>query len=182
MARPVQHLEIKHCTFLTSFYPFQAYHAIKGPKPCPNGGSPNGEGAPTPNTRLIPAPIAPPRAKPKEDGDNGDNQGENSDEFDEIQKQIEVRLRPYEISSNFRFDSRQIVNDFSALLFQISTNLVTLQTCLTKLMGKPITMDQLRTDAGEMVEKITHVIMMFRKLDIKVSQSHILDLFEFIRF
>ena len=40
-------------------------------------------------------------------------------------------------------------------------------------MGKPITMDQLRTDAGEMVEKITHVIMMFRKLDIKVSKSHI---------
>ena len=59
---------------------------------------------------------------------------------------------------------------------------MTLQTCLTKLMGKPITMDQLRTDAGEMVEKITHVIMMFRKLDIKVSKSHILDLFEFIRF
>lgn len=47
---------------------------------------------------------------------------------------------------------------------------MTLQTCLTKLMGKPITMDQLRTDAGEMVEKITHVIMMFRKLDIKVEE------------
>ena len=57
---------------------------------------------------------------------------------------------------------------------------MTLQTCLTKLMGKPITMDQLRTDAGEMVEKITHVIMMFRKLDIKVSKSHIH--FEVIRF
>lgn len=45
---------------------------------------------------------------------------------------------------------------------EVSTNLVTLQTCLTKMMGKPITMDQLRQDVGCMVEKITKVIALFR--------------------
>merc|ERR1711884_994069 len=45
---------------------------------------------------------------------------------------------------------------------EVSTNLVTLQTCLTSMMGRPITMDQLRQDVGIMVEKITKVIAVFR--------------------
>ena len=53
---------------------------------------------------------------------------------------------------------------------QVATNLVTLQTCLTKMMGKPITMDQLRQDVGNMVEKITKVIAIFRQFQLKMEE------------
>ena len=56
------------------------------------------------------------------------------------------------------------------LFFQVATNLVTLQTCLTKMMGKPITMDQLRQDVGNMVEKITKVIAIFRQFQLKMEE------------
>ena len=47
---------------------------------------------------------------------------------------------------------------------------MTLQTCLTSMMGKPITMDQLRQDVGNMVEKITKVIAIFRQFQLKMEE------------
>jgi nuclear receptor subfamily 6 group A len=52
----------------------------------------------------------------------------------------------------------------------VSTNLVTLQTCLTSMMGRPITMDQLRQDVGTMVEKITKVITSFRNFQLSKQE------------
>jgi len=53
---------------------------------------------------------------------------------------------------------------------EVATNLVTLQTCLTSMMGKPITMDQLRQDVGIMVEKITKVIAVFRSCHLRMEE------------
>ena len=53
---------------------------------------------------------------------------------------------------------------------EVSTNLVTLQTCLTSMMGRPITMDQLRQDVGPMVEKITKVITSFRNFQLSKQE------------
>ncbi len=53
---------------------------------------------------------------------------------------------------------------------EVATNLVTLQTCLTSMMGKPITMDQLRQDVGNMVEKITKVIAIFRQCRLMMEE------------
>merc|ERR1711879_283961 len=53
---------------------------------------------------------------------------------------------------------------------EVSTNLVTLQTCLTSMMGRPITMDQLRQDVGTMVEKITKVIAVFRSCHLRIEE------------
>lgn len=53
---------------------------------------------------------------------------------------------------------------------EVATNLVTLQTCLTSMMGQPITMDQLRQDVGNMVEKITKVIATFRQFQLKMEE------------
>ena len=52
----------------------------------------------------------------------------------------------------------------------MATNLVTLQTCLTSMMGRPITMDQLRQDVGTMVEKITKVITTFRNFRLTMQE------------
>jgi nuclear receptor subfamily 6 group A len=52
----------------------------------------------------------------------------------------------------------------------VATNLVTLQTCLTSMMGRPITMDQLRQDVGNMVEKITKVITSFRDFRLSMQE------------
>ena len=38
------------------------------------------------------------------------------------------------------------------------------------MMGKPITMDQLRQDVGNMVEKITKVIAIFRQCKLKMEE------------
>ena len=38
------------------------------------------------------------------------------------------------------------------------------------MMGKPITMDQLRQDVGNMVEKITKVIALFRQLRLRMEE------------
>ena len=59
---------------------------------------------------------------------------------------------------------------FDFCYVQVATNLVTLQTCLTSMMGKPITMDQLRQDVGNMVEKITKVIATFRQFQLKMEE------------
>ncbi|KAF6204780.1 hypothetical protein GE061_018942 [Apolygus lucorum] len=53
---------------------------------------------------------------------------------------------------------------------EVSNNLCTLQTCLTSMMGRPITMDQLRQDVGLMVEKITHVTLMFRRIKLTMHE------------
>ena len=46
----------------------------------------------------------------------------------------------------------------------------TLQTCLTSMMGWPITMEQLRQDVGLMVEKITYVTLMFRRVKLRMEE------------
>ena len=56
------------------------------------------------------------------------------------------------------------------VVLQVATNLVTLQTCLTSMMGRPITMDQLRQDVGTMVEKITKVITTFRNFRLSMQE------------
>ncbi|XP_045605082.2 hormone receptor 4 isoform X2 [Procambarus clarkii] len=53
---------------------------------------------------------------------------------------------------------------------EVSNNLCTLQTCLNSMMGRPITMDQLRQEVGVMVEKITHVTLALRKTKIQIEE------------
>lgn len=38
------------------------------------------------------------------------------------------------------------------------------------MMGRSITMDQLRQDVGLMVEKITHVTLMFRRIKLNMEE------------
>ncbi|XP_050521497.1 hormone receptor 4 isoform X2 [Daktulosphaira vitifoliae] len=61
-------------------------------------------------------------------------------------------------------------NDDTEFNQEVSHNLHILQTCLSSMMGKPITMDQLRQDVGVMVEKITHVTLMFRRLKLRMEE------------
>lgn len=56
------------------------------------------------------------------------------------------------------------------VLLQVETNLCTLQSCLTSMMGREITMDQLRQDVGLMIEKITHVTLMFRRVKLTMEE------------
>lgn len=56
------------------------------------------------------------------------------------------------------------------VLLKVSNNLVTLQTCLTSMMGRPISIDQLRQDVGQMIEKITHVTLMFRRIKLRMEE------------
>jgi len=53
---------------------------------------------------------------------------------------------------------------------QVSANLVTLQTCLAAMMGRPLTLDQLRQDVGLMVERITHVTMMLQRCQLRMEE------------
>lgn len=55
-------------------------------------------------------------------------------------------------------------------MFKVNNNLCTLQSCLTSMMGRPITMEQLRQDVGLMVEKITHVTLMFRRIKLTMEE------------
>lgn len=59
-------------------------------------------------------------------------------------------------------------NDFSSQ--QVNTHLLTLQTCLTTLMGHPISMEQLRLDVGHMVEKMTQITIMFRRIKLRMEE------------
>lgn len=52
----------------------------------------------------------------------------------------------------------------------METNLCTLQNCLTSMMGREITMEQLRQDVGLMIEKITHVTLMFRQIKLTMEE------------
>lgn len=47
---------------------------------------------------------------------------------------------------------------------------MTLQTCLTTLMRHNITMEQLRLDVGHMVEKMTQITIMFRRIKLKMEE------------
>ncbi|XP_066251404.1 hormone receptor 4 [Euwallacea similis] len=53
---------------------------------------------------------------------------------------------------------------------EVETNLCTLQNCLTSMMGREITMEQLRQDVGLMIEKITHVTLMFRQIKLTMEE------------
>ncbi|KAF4517921.1 hypothetical protein B566_EDAN005986 [Ephemera danica] len=53
---------------------------------------------------------------------------------------------------------------------EVAHNLGTLQTCLSQMMGRHITMEQLRQDVGLMVEKITHVTLMFRRVSLRMEE------------
>ena len=81
--------------------------------------------------------------------------GATAEPHQEVRVIIELRLRQKLTSLSFP---------------QVATNLVTLQTCLTSMMGRPITMDQLRQDVGTMVEKITKVITTFRNFRLTMQE------------
>nr|WAT94106.1 HR4X1 [Henosepilachna vigintioctopunctata] len=53
---------------------------------------------------------------------------------------------------------------------EVESNLCTLQCCLTSMMGREITIEQLRHDVGLMIEKITHVTMMFRQIKLTMEE------------
>lgn len=53
---------------------------------------------------------------------------------------------------------------------QVNAHLHTLQTCLTTLMGHPISMEQLRLDVGHMVEKMTQITIMFRRIKLRMEE------------
>ena len=53
---------------------------------------------------------------------------------------------------------------------QINAHLQTLQTCLTTLMGHPISMEQLKLDVGLMVEKMTQITIMFRRIKLRMEE------------
>jgi nuclear receptor subfamily 6 group A len=59
---------------------------------------------------------------------------------------------------------------FMSGVFQVETNLCTLQSCLTSMMGREITIEQLRQDVGLMIEKITHVTLMFRQIKLTMEE------------
>ncbi|ENN74500.1 hypothetical protein YQE_08945, partial [Dendroctonus ponderosae] len=63
--------------------------------------------------------------------------------------------------------STMIEPDFSQ---EVETNLCTLQNCLTSMMGREITIEQLRQDVGLMIEKITHVTLMFRQIKLTMEE------------
>lgn len=62
------------------------------------------------------------------------------------------------------------IKDFLTVILQVNTHLLTLQTCLTTLMGHPISMEQLRLDVGHMVEKMTQITVMFRRIKLKMEE------------
>uniref|UniRef100_A0A182PMS3 Hormone receptor 4 n=1 Tax=Anopheles epiroticus TaxID=199890 RepID=A0A182PMS3_9DIPT len=53
---------------------------------------------------------------------------------------------------------------------EITCHLHTLQSCLTTLMGHPITIEQLKIDVGQMVEKMTQITIMFRRIKLKMEE------------
>jgi len=53
---------------------------------------------------------------------------------------------------------------------EVNSHLSTLQTCLTTLMGQPIAMEQLKLDVGHMVDKMTQITIMFRRIKLKMEE------------
>merc|ERR1719245_2754846 len=74
------------------------------------------------------------------------------------------------INGNRRMGTTHSDGATAELHQEVANNLVILQTCLTSMMGRPITMDQLRQDVGPMVEKITKVITSFRNFRLTMQE------------
>lgn len=53
---------------------------------------------------------------------------------------------------------------------EVNAHLTTLQTCLTTLMGQPIAMEQLKLDVGHMVDKMTQITIMFRRIKLRMEE------------
>ncbi|XP_049698459.1 hormone receptor 4 isoform X1 [Helicoverpa armigera] len=53
---------------------------------------------------------------------------------------------------------------------EVNANLRTLQNCLTSLMGRPITLEQLRLDVGLVVEKMTQITCVFRRIQLRMEE------------
>ncbi|CAB3255443.1 unnamed protein product [Arctia plantaginis] len=53
---------------------------------------------------------------------------------------------------------------------EVNANLRTLQDCLTSLMGRPITLEQLRLDVGLVVEKMTQITCVFRRIQLRMEE------------
>lgn len=53
---------------------------------------------------------------------------------------------------------------------EVNANLRTLQNCLTSLMGRPITLEQLRLDVGLVVEKMTQITRVFRRIQLRMEE------------
>ncbi|KAL9704953.1 hypothetical protein quinque_008471 [Culex quinquefasciatus] len=53
---------------------------------------------------------------------------------------------------------------------EITAHLHTLQSCLTTLMGHPISIEQLKIDVGQMVEKMTQITIMFRRSKLRMEE------------
>uniref|UniRef100_A0A6P7FEC7 Hormone receptor 4-like isoform X2 n=1 Tax=Diabrotica virgifera virgifera TaxID=50390 RepID=A0A6P7FEC7_DIAVI len=53
---------------------------------------------------------------------------------------------------------------------EVESNLCTLQNCLISMMGREITIEQLRQDVGLMIERITHVTLMFRQIKLTMEE------------
>ncbi|XP_074033214.1 nuclear hormone receptor 4 isoform X3 [Leptinotarsa decemlineata] len=53
---------------------------------------------------------------------------------------------------------------------EVDSNLLTLKNCLASMMGREVTMDQLREDVGLMIERITHVAIMFRQIKLTMEE------------
>nr|XP_032514732.1 hormone receptor 4 isoform X1 [Danaus plexippus plexippus] len=53
---------------------------------------------------------------------------------------------------------------------EVNANLRTLQSCLTSLMGRPITLEQLRLDVGLVVEKMTQITCVFRRIQLRMEE------------
>jgi nuclear receptor subfamily 6 group A len=56
------------------------------------------------------------------------------------------------------------------LVVKVNAHLQTLQTCLTTLMGHSISMEQLKLDVGLMVEKMTQITIMFRRIKLRMEE------------
>ncbi|XP_059479904.1 hormone receptor 4 isoform X2 [Neocloeon triangulifer] len=85
-----------------------------------------------------------------------------------------IHGKPFDQETDFNQEVRICTIFFftsvNMFLEQVANNLSTLQACLSSMMGRHITMDQLRQDVGLMVEKITHVTLMFRKMSLRMEE------------
>jgi len=66
--------------------------------------------------------------------------------------------------------SQRLESNFVDFSQEVSKNLSMLQSCLTSMMGRSITLEQLRQDVGHMVEKITHVTLIFRRIKLRIEE------------
>lgn len=65
---------------------------------------------------------------------------------------------------------KDVVAHYQNIVKQVNTNLRTLQNCLTSLMGRPITLEQLKLDVGLVVEKMTQITCVFRRIQLRMEE------------